>query len=70
MKKRTKLKLLRVAHHLTQEQMAKRLNVSRNTYVSIENGARNGTYSFWERVQGTFAIPSEDMWQLQRLDGE
>lgn len=65
---RTKLKILRVQHNLTQEQIAQKLNCLRATYTSIESGNRNGKLTFWENLQSAFNIPDEKMWELMRND--
>lgn len=65
---RTHLKLLRVKHHLTQEQMAERIGCTRTTYATIETGERNGRDYFWESLQKAFDIPDEDMWKLKKKD--
>ena len=67
---RTTLKLLRVKHNLTQEEMADKIGVSRCTYAAIENGTRNGRDFFWESLQKAFNIPDEDMWKLKKKDQE
>lgn len=58
---RTKLKVLRVKEDLTQDEMAKKLGVSRQTYQAIESGERRGSDIFWNNVQTTFEIPESEM---------
>ena len=58
------LKVLRVRNGLTQEEMARKLAMSRQAYAKIENGLGDGNISFWSRVQRTFNISSEEMWDL------
>lgn len=65
---RTNLKLLRVKHHLTQEQMAERIGCTRVNYSTIESGVRNGRDYFWMCLQKAFDIPDEDMWKLKKKD--
>lgn len=60
----TALKLLRVRSGLTQEEMARRLTISRQTYSKIENGSVDGNIAFWSTVQREFKISSEKMWSL------
>ena len=65
MAKRMKLKLLRVANNLTQEEIAERIGgISRRMYADIELGKRKGSRSFWERLQQEFNIPDNEMWGL------
>lgn len=64
MKENTSLKILRVRQGLTQEEMAKKLNMSRQAYAKIENGQGDGNITFWSKVQRTFNISSEEMWDL------
>lgn len=64
MKENTSLKILRVRHGLTQEEMALKLTMSRQAYAKIENGQGNGNITFWSKVQRVFNISSEEMWDL------
>lgn len=65
---RINLKLLRVKHGLTQDEMAVKIGVTRCTYAAIENGTRNGRDHFWISLQKAFNIPDEDMWKLKKKD--
>lgn len=64
MKENRSLKVLRARFGLTQEGMAKKLGMSRQSYAKIENGIADGNIQFWARVQRVFKISSEEMWQL------
>ena len=59
-----RLKIVRVTFGLTQEQMAERLDMSRQAYAKIENGQAQGNIKFWAKVQKEFNISSEEMWGL------
>lgn len=61
---RTGLKILRIKHHLTMQQLAKKLGVSYSTYNLIEKGERKGSTEFWERIQTLFNLTDAEMWQL------
>lgn len=63
---RKNLKMLRVKHDLTQEEMAEKIGCDRGTYASIENGSRDGRLAFWQELQQAFEIPESDMWELIR----
>lgn len=65
--KRLALKQLRIAHDLTQEEMAAKIGVNLVRYRNIEGGTRAGTIDFWHALQQAFNIPDADMWQLQKL---
>lgn len=67
---RTNLKLFRVKHQLTQEEMADKIGCIRCTYAAIEGGTRNGRDFFWQSLQKAFDIPDEDMWALKKIDEE
>ena len=66
--RRNNLRLLRVGHSLTQEDMADKLQVTRGTYVLIETGKSGGNRKFWERLQETFNIPNEEMYSLMQKE--
>lgn len=63
-KENRSLKILRVSFGLTQDGMAKKLGMSRQTYAKIENGMTDGNIQFWAKVQRAFKISSEEMWHL------
>lgn len=65
-KERTKLKLLRVSHQLTQEEMAKKIGCNRGTYAAIEKGTRDGLSGFWLKLQAAF--PSVNIGELMKVD--
>lgn len=61
------LKLFRVAHNLTQEEMADKLNVSRSVYSNIERGRNRGAdFRFWSNLQKAFNISNEEMFRLMK----
>lgn len=64
MKENKSLKILRVRYGLTQEEMARKLTMSRQAYAKIENGQGDGNITFWSKVQREFKISSEEMWDL------
>lgn len=63
---RTKLKVLRVMNHLTQEQMAVECGCERQTYAAVEIGRLRGSESFWKNVQTRFDVANADMWELMQ----
>lgn len=65
---RTKLKLVRVAAHMSQEEAAEQLGCTRATYQAVEGGSRTGSQKFWRSVQETFEIPDANMWLLMKND--
>lgn len=66
--KRINLLVLRMKHHLTQEEMADKIGCSRITYSLVECGRRDGKKSFWDNLQKVFNIADEDMWKLQKKE--
>lgn len=66
--KRKNLKLFRVEHDLTQEQMAKISGVCKATYNFIEIGKRQGSALFWKSLQENFNIPDEQMYRLMKTE--
>lgn len=62
---RKNLQMLRVENDLTQEQMAKRLGVTRTTYCNIENAKSKGTMTFWLAVKREF--PDIDIDEMAKV---
>lgn len=65
---RMNLKLMRVKHGMTQDEVAARTNVSRPTYAAIENGSSSGKDEFWKNVQSLYFVADEQMWELMQND--
>lgn len=63
---RMKLKLFRVKHLLSQEEIAERIGFSRAAYAAIEAGKRDGRQAFWIALQKAFDIPDAEMWALRK----
>lgn len=59
------LKVFRVSHNLTQNEMADKLAVSVSTYNLVENGKRRGSEDFWLRLKNQFNLTGEQVWNLQ-----
>ena len=58
------LKMLRLKNGLSQEEMARKLGMSRQNYGLIETGKAPGNIRFWSKVQQEFNISGADMWEL------
>lgn len=58
--KREKLQEFRQSKHLTQEQMAGRLNITVAHYKAIEYGLRNPSFELLERIKNVFPKVSID----------
>lgn len=63
---RNGLKDYRKAQGLTQQGMADKIGVSRQTYNYVECGSRNGTMPFWYKLQRAFDIPDNKLGGLMR----
>lgn len=68
--KRTALKVFRVKQKMTQAQFAEKVGYSRSQYALIEQGNRNGTIDFWNKVKTAFNVSDEEMWNLTKIDVE
>lgn len=62
--RRTNLKIFRIKHNLTQNNIAQKIGCGRDAYNAIENGMRNPSYEFIEKLQAAFDIPNADVWEL------
>ena len=65
---RNALYLFRHSKRLSQNEIAEIIGCSRATYSSIETGARNGTMTFWRKLQTAFNIPDAEIGGLMRVD--
>lgn len=68
--KRINLKLFRIKHNLSQQEMAQRLKVGRSTYVDIEHGKRDGSIRFFNTLQDEFQLTDDEVWVLTKKEGE
>jgi DNA-binding XRE family transcriptional regulator len=55
---------------LSQSQIAEIIGCSRATYSSIETGTRNGTMTFWRKLQAAFNIADAEIGALMRVDAQ
>lgn len=67
---RNGLYMFRHSKRLSQQEMANAIGCSRATYSSIECGSRNGTMTFWKKLQRAFDIADADIGGLMRVDEE
>ena len=64
------LYMFRHSLKLSQQAMADKIGVNRETYASIERGARNGSMTFWRKLQLAFNISDEAIGGLMRIEEE
>lgn len=65
---RTRLKLFRVKHKLTQEQIADKIGYGRMTYANVENGRRNPSKAFYEAFSKAFGLSLSKVSELMIID--
>lgn len=65
---RKKLYMFRHSMQLSQAEMAQRIGCSRATYSSIESGSRNGTMTFWNKLQKAFNLTDAKKGELQAVE--
>lgn len=65
---RNGLYMFRHSKRLSQSEIAEKIGCSRATYSSIECGSRNGTMTFWRKLQTAFEIPDAEIGGLMRLE--
>lgn len=56
-----RIKTLRVAKNLTQEQIADQIGVSRQKYARIENGMNNVTLDILSKIAGVLSVTVRDI---------
>ncbi|MFC1915908.1 helix-turn-helix transcriptional regulator [Chloroflexota bacterium] len=67
---KNKLKVFRAMHDLTQESLASRLNVTRQTVVSLENGKYDPSIRLAFRIARLFNVRIEDVFEYEGDAGE
>lgn len=65
---RTRLKLFRVKHKLTQEQIAEKIGYGRMSYASVENGKRNPSKAFCVAFSKAFGLSLSKVSELMIID--
>ena len=67
---KNKLKVYRAMHDLTQESLAKQVQVTRSTIVSIENGKYDPSIGLAFRIAKLFNVRIEDIFEYEGTPGE
>jgi putative transcriptional regulator len=67
---KNKLKVFRAMHDLTQEELARKLGVTRQTVVSLEIGRFDPSIGLAFRIARLFDVKIEDIFEYQGLPGE
>ncbi len=67
---KNRLKVFRAMHDLTQEALAQRLQVTRQTIISIENGKYDPSLPLAFRIAGLFNVKIEDVFSYEGETGE
>jgi putative transcriptional regulator len=68
---KNKLKVYRALHDLTQEQLANKLNVSRQTVIAIESNKYLPSLSLAFRIAALFQVKIEDVFfEDDRKEGQ
>ncbi len=67
---KNRLKVFRAMHDLTQEALAERLSVTRQTIISIENGKYDPSLPLAFRIAGLFNVKIEDVFSYEGATGE
>lgn len=67
---KNRLKVFRAMHDLTQEALADKISVTRQTVVSIENGKYDPSLPLAFRIAGLFNVKIEDVFLYEAEPGE
>ncbi len=67
---KNKLKVYRAMHDLTQESLAKKLQVTRSTIISIENDKYDPSIGLAFRIAKLFNVRIEDIFEHEGTAGE
>lgn len=66
---RNRVRRYRRLHDVTQEELAERVGVTRQTIISIEKGRYNPSVGLALRLADVFEVSVEDLFQLDTEDG-
>ena len=61
---RINMKRFRMERMLTQDDIAKIIGCSRQTYSNVERGYTDGTYLFWLAFKVRLNVTDEEMWSI------
>lgn len=67
---RNGLYMFRHSLKLSQQAMADKIGCNRETYASVERGARNGSMTFWQKLKNAFNVADEEIGGLMRVEEE
>jgi putative transcriptional regulator len=67
---KNKIKIYRAMHDLTQEALANKLQVTRSTIVSLENGKYDPSIGLAFRISRLFNVKIEDIFEYDGPSGE
>ena len=67
---KNRLRVYRAMHDLTQESLAKQVQVTRSTIVSIENGKYDPSIGLAFRIAKLFNVKIEDIFEYEGTPGE
>lgn len=62
------LYMFRHSLKLSQSEIAEKIGCSRATYSSIESGKRNGSMTFWLKLQKAFNVSDVEIGTLMKID--
>jgi putative transcriptional regulator len=65
---RTKLKVYRAMHNLTQEELATAIGVTRQTVIAMEKGKYNPSLELAFKIARYFKVTIEDVFIYEKLD--
>lgn len=71
---KTKLKVYRAMHDLTQEDLARKIGITRQTIIAIEKGKYNPSLELAFKIAGYFEVTVEDIFvydqNLRSIEGK
>ena len=65
---RKNLYMFRHSMQLSQQAMADKIGCNRETYASIERGARNGSMTLWNKLQNAFGLSDAQKGELMSVE--
>jgi transcriptional regulator with XRE-family HTH domain len=63
------LKQIRLSQNMTQNELAKKVNLNRATISMIEIGLRKGSVTTWDKIEAILNVPQQELRKMEKESG-